>query len=521
MNRLGGLWGLSIRSALTFGSVLSVLWPVAAFTASADFAWSGAVTPTTARVKAHLPTSGLIVRCAVSADSDFTVVDYAGPDTALSANGGMVDFRLTGLAPSTRYYYAFEVTGVLETDFSGRFRTFAATMDSFSIVMGSCAQTGSNHPVFSTMAAQDPLFMLHLGDMHYQNIAVNDVAVFRAAFQNVWSQPNQRALYLTCPIEYIWDDHDYGPNNSDSTAPGRLAARLTYQECVPHYDLAAGSGNIAIYRSFAVGRAFFIVTDCRSARSPDATPDGPTKTMLGATQRAWLKQELLAARDVYPLIVWANSLPWIGASGSDAWQNYTYERREIADFLDTAGIDQLCMVSGDAHMLAIDDGTNSGYATSGAPGFPVFHAAALDQSGSVKGGPYSEGTFPGGGQFGLMTVVDKGDSMIVNWSGRNAADQEIVSHRFAMPATASGCGLPRTGDIDASGSITASDIIALVNYTLKGGPEPNGCAAVGDANCTGHVTSADVIVLVNYVFKAGPAPCDICALVPSVWPCDP
>ena len=61
------------------------------------------------------------------------------------------------------------------------------------------------------------------------------------------------------------------------------------------------------------------------------------------------------------------------------------------------------MLSGDAHMLAIDDGTHNTYGGSG-PGFPVFHAGALDRPGSLKGGPYSEGAVPDGGQFGVIEV---------------------------------------------------------------------------------------------------------------------
>jgi hypothetical protein len=93
------------------------------------------------------------------------------------------------------------------------------------------------------------------------------------------------------------------------------------------------------------------------------------------------------------------------------------------------------MISGDAHMLAIDNGTNSDYATAGSAGFPVMHGAALDRSGSVKGGPYSHGAYPGGGQFGLMTVTDYSDSLTVDWSGRNYLDQEIVAYSFTVDAS--------------------------------------------------------------------------------------
>jgi hypothetical protein len=95
------------------------------------------------------------------------------------------------------------------------------------------------------------------------------------------------------------------------------------------------------------------------------------------------------------------------------------------------------MVSGDAHMLAADDGSNSDYARSG--GFPVFQAAALDRRGSVKGGPYSEGTFPGDGQFGLISVEDEGGRTVrVTMRGLNWQGEELVRHRLELPAPLTG-----------------------------------------------------------------------------------
>jgi hypothetical protein len=64
------------------------------------------------------------------------------------------------------------------------------------------------------------------------------------------------------------------------------------------------------------------------------------------------------------------------------------------------------------------------------------------------------------------------------------------------------------GDVNGSGSINSSDVIYLVAYVFKAGPEPV-CTdgKSGDVNCSGSVTAADVIYLVNFVFKGGPAPC--------------
>jgi cysteine-rich repeat protein len=81
------------------------------------------------------------------------------------------------------------------------------------------------------------------------------------------------------------------------------------------------------------------------------------------------------------------------------------------------------------------------------------------------------------------------------------------------------CPVVLTGDVNQSGSLTSSDIIALVNFVFKGGPAPLPCAAAGDVNCSGGNTSSDIIALVNHVFKGGAAPCNVCTLVPGTWSC--
>jgi hypothetical protein len=156
--------------------------------------------------------------------------------------------------------------------------------------------------------------------------------------------------------------------------------------------------------------------------------------MLGARQTAWLGRELLAAKRSGQLAVWVNSVPWIAAAapGSDSWAGYSHERRELANFVARNGIRNLLMLSGDAHMLAIDDGSNNNYATVGDGSFPVMHGAALDRPSEVKGGPYSEGAFGGSGQFGTVTVRDTGGPRVqVTLEGWNYRGEQLVSYRFA------------------------------------------------------------------------------------------
>ena len=395
--------------------------------------WSGGVTDSSARVVARLPAHrlGLGVRLAVAAGegapnwSEARIVD----GSTASTNRRVHHFDLSGLSPATSYHYALEVGGFLDTTKTGRFQTFKDGPFSFRVARGGCAATGSQHPVFETIRDARPHLFLHLGDLHYEDIATDDPEDFREAFRQVHASPQQSALFRSAPIAYMWDDHDYGPNNSSRQAPGQAAVQQVYREYVPHYPLARGPGSHPTYQAFTIGRVRFLVTDLRSARTPNDVADS-LQTMMGSEQKAWFKEQLLEARDRDPVIAWVSSVPWIGddPEADDRWSGFAEERRELATFIDSIGVtDELVILSGDAHMVALDDGSNNHFGREGGGGFPVVHAAALDRRGSVKGGPYTHGPYPnpftlfGGndGQFVLMDVEDEGGHEVcITWTGQ-------------------------------------------------------------------------------------------------------
>ncbi len=403
--------------------------------------WSGAVTSRSARVhvKMSAPASG--ARLLVSTEE--TMADpwriEAGPEHAGSA---IATFRLESLVPHQLYHYAVERSdGTVDLARRGRLRAFPSGPASFTFVFAACADTGSNHRVFDHIAAADPLFYLNIGDLHYADIAVNNPASFRSALDAVLGSARQSALYRAVPLAYMWDDHDYGPNDSDRLSPGRPAALRVYREYIPHYPLALDGDDAPIDQSFTVGRARFILSDLRSQRDPKSQTDNASKRMLSTAQLDWLKQELLAARAARQAIFWVSTVPWIepATAGSDMWGGYSTQRRELADFIADNQIENIVILAGDSHMLAADDGSNANFsARPSAPRVRVLQAAALDRSGSVKGGPYSAGTFPGGGQYGHVTLTDLGDTLRVRFSGRavdasSGAMTERVSLQFDLP----------------------------------------------------------------------------------------
>ncbi|GAA4753868.1 hypothetical protein GCM10023328_41510 [Modestobacter marinus] len=389
-----------------------------------SWVWTGGVTDRSARAVAQVE-PGSAVRWLLT-----------GPDgerhrsaTVATADDGVARLSVDGLAPATHYSFAVEVDGTADRERGvGGFSTMPDGPASFTLAVGGCARTGSSSAVFDAIRAVDPLLYLQTGDLHYGNVTRSDVEVFGDRYADALTAPAQAALYRQVPVAYTWGDHDYGGNDSDATSPVRATARAAYGMYVPSHPLAEGRPG-TINQAFDVGRVRVLLTDTRSERTADS--------MLGARQLAWLEEELVRASRERALVVWVNPDPWVAPDepGRDDWGGFAAERRRIADVIAANDIEDLVMVSGDAHMVAVDDGTNTDYSTTGGAGFPLLHAAALDRPGSVKGGPYSEGAFPGAGQFGTLHVRDDGGATIgVELTGRRWDGEVLVSWATTVAA---------------------------------------------------------------------------------------
>ncbi len=437
--------------------------------------WAGGVTARSATIKVKVNRDLASVCLIYGTDVGLADAVRTQPVLIHANVSSIATFQLEDLQPDTRYYYVLEVNGTKAMDRRGRFRTFPEGQASFKFAFASCAKTGSTNGVFEAIQRNDPLFFMNIGDFHYEDIRTNSRTRFREAYDRVLASPQQSALYRYTDFIYMWDDHDFGGNNSNRKASSHPAARLTYQEYVPHYPLPAGRGDVPIYQSFSVGRVKFILTDLRGERMSVSEPDTPEKTMLGTVQKEWFKKELLAAKETHPLIFWVSTVPWTGQAGTnfypippgtygsihhkklppvplqadgtlpgyarpssdmDNWATFSHERRELADFFKLNGlVGRLIILSGDAHMLAADDGRNSDYATDGGAPIPDLAGAPLDQDSSVKGGPWSQGLYrprKGVGCFGFVTVEDKGAEITVTYSGRTLLNEEKVGLKIKV-----------------------------------------------------------------------------------------
>lgn len=396
--------------------------------------WSGGYAHNTARICAKVTGTNPTLKV-FTAEALTGPVISVGPVAANAA--GVADFAVPGLAPGGRYWCVVETNGVIDTTIKGRFRTARGepgTPVSYTMACWTCAGNSprfpgalpyvSNHPVLDIITDEiDPDLLAVGGDLHYLNNTTASVAPYRTAFDAVLSTsgtPRMSRHLRQISTVYQWDDHDFGPNDSDSTSPGRPFAAQAYRERVPHHPLVEATG--AIYHSFNVGNVLHIVSDVRHDRSPDGAADGPTKTMLGAAQLAWM-ENLLATTDA-KFLIWHMPSQWMGTS-DDSWAVYTNERNRIVQMLkaplgheDRDWTKRMVQVSGDVHSLVMDDGTGNKWG-----GFPVLVAASVDSSSGDPqdtiyrlNGKYLSSS-PGRNRFGTVSIDDDGYTITCTITG--------------------------------------------------------------------------------------------------------
>ena len=391
---------------------------------------------------------------------------------------------VAGLQPSSDYGYEIEVDGVVRTETlaRGKFRTFPQGAGSFRLAFSSCGDSlDPDQGAYEAILAEQPLLFVHMGDFHYKDKNTTVAEDYRRNYDEALNSRNSGALYRGVPLAYMWDDHDFTGDDSNGTAIGAATVRGVYRETVPHYPITVAGGTIA--QAFTVGRVRVIMTDLHSAASLAGSAESANKSRLGATQKAWFKQELIAARDAaFPLIIWVNTSPWIGAAqlGVDSWAGFSTERAELANFLRDNRIKNLLILSGDMHALAYDDGRNSDYAVGGGAPLVVLHAAPLTRLGGPKGGPYAAGPLIGIQQYGLLDVTDTGGPAVhVRYSGKRVGEGTKLS--FQGVASTAGIVADSIGTGGLSAATSGADR-AFVNVSTRGR-----VATAGDVLIVGFV----------------------------------
>jgi len=318
------------------------------------------------RLETSRPRSG--ARLVVATDPGMRkVVAHTIVPTGRGVNGAL-KARLGGLKPHTEYYYVWESgTGVSPI---GRTRTApppgAAQPLNFGI--SSCQNYGIGYFNGHADAAAIPDMDLYLflGDYIYEarsrrdalrgdDIQAVDLATYRAKYALYRSDPGLRELHRVHPIAHIWDDHEVENNYSDNNPPPALAQRYAgYRaafEWLPRMSFPKDRHRI--YRQLSYGGfADVFLTDERQYRT--GNNDGQPRRMLGDAQMNWLIDALKSSKATWKII--ANELvmakiSYNGSTNTDAWDGYPADRARLLGEIERAGIDNVIVLSGDAHVF--------------------------------------------------------------------------------------------------------------------------------------------------------------------------
>ena len=207
--------------------------------------------------------------------------------------------------------------------------------------------------LFDHLIAADPDVLLTIGDVPYTDdgpVALT-VEEYRARHALLRTYPPVRQLMEAMPIAAIYDDHEFR-NNWDASfvasEPDRYAAAMqVWDEFFPQ---RAPVGEVR-YRTFRWGANVEVfMLDCRRFRSADAAPDDANKTMLGATQKAWLFAALAASTATFKLLM--TSVPLDFGIGNDHWAAFSTEREELLAYIHSRALPGVLFLSGDQHYFA-------------------------------------------------------------------------------------------------------------------------------------------------------------------------
>ncbi len=271
----------------------------------------------------------------------------------------IVVFRLESLQPHTYYRYQVGWRGSATAVATGHFRTPPppGTPADFTFALGSCAFIAqpyppTGYPIFGHIHAQKPDLMLWLGDNTY--LWGGEWADTSAAFRRYTYNraiPDVQPLLADAAHYAIWDDHDFGPNDADSTLPTRAAMRRLFQRFWPPAPSDAPPGGTTGY--FRWGDTEFFLLDDRYWRTPKRRVPRRQRTQLGAAQRAWLLAGLQRSTASFKFVAIGGQFLTTNGRGETFANGFRAERRALLRALDSAQIRNVVFLTGDRHFAEL------------------------------------------------------------------------------------------------------------------------------------------------------------------------
>ncbi len=320
--------------------------------------------------------------------------------------------------PSLTYEYQLYINGKpLTFDYPTTFKTqplfqWRSDAPDFKMAIGSCTYVnepkydrpgtpyGGDYQIFTSINQQQPDAMLWLGD----NIYLREVDWFTRTgihhrYTDARSLPEMQPLLAATHHYAIWDDHDFGPNDSDRSFIHKdltlEAFKLFWGN--PSYGLPNSKGITTFFQFHDID---FFLLDNRYHRSPNKRKTGE-RTILGKEQLEWLIDALAYSQSPFKMVAIGGQV----LNTAPVYENYANHHKEERDYLlkriEEEGIKGVIFLSGDRHHTELSKYTND----AGIDLYDVTISPLTSGSGRSADEPNTnrvEGTFLGQRNFGTL-----------------------------------------------------------------------------------------------------------------------
>ncbi len=278
--------------------------------------------------------------------------------------------------PGKKYQYALYINNVkVERPYPLEFQSqtlwqWRTDPPSFRFALGSCAYVneaeydrpgnpyGGEYEIFEAIHEVQPDFMLWTGDNTYLREADwNSKTGILHRYTHTRSLPEMQALLASAHHYAIWDDHDFGPNNSDRSYWLKDFTLATFQQFWGNPNYGVGGG---ISGTFEWADCQFFLLDNRYFRTPN---NGilDQKHLLGEEQLQWLIEALINSQAPFKFVVIGGQvLNPVIETWSENYLKYPSERTQLFQAIRQNKIPGVIFLSGDRHHTELSKQERSG-----------------------------------------------------------------------------------------------------------------------------------------------------------------
>lgn len=284
---------------------------------------------------------------------------------------------IADLEPGMQYEYEILINGKqLVFDYPTEFKTqtlwqWRSSPPDFQIAVGSCVYVnepkydrpgkgyGGDYYIFESMQQMRPDLMVWLGDNTYFREAdwyTRSGMLHR--YTHTRSLKEMQAFLASTSHYAIWDDHDYGPNDSDRSFIHKDKSSDVFELFWgnPTFGIPQVEGGMTT--QFQWNDVDFFLLDDRYFRSPNEC-EGCERTILGEAQRDWLIDALTTSKANFKMVSVGGQV----LNTADVFETYTRKHKEERDYLlrriEEEGIKNVIFLSGDRHHTELNKLTDA------------------------------------------------------------------------------------------------------------------------------------------------------------------